>query len=102
MVAPTSFGINFPSSGTVPSAFWEMLNWIDIVDGRVASSEVVHARVCVCVCVLQWRDALGSYNVQDSCRSPVNFHNILDTQCVVICITHRHTEPVPVAARSRA
>jgi hypothetical protein len=27
MVAPTCFGITLPSSGSVPSAFWEMLNW---------------------------------------------------------------------------
>jgi hypothetical protein len=27
MVAPTCFGITLPSSGSVPSAFWGMLNW---------------------------------------------------------------------------
>jgi hypothetical protein len=27
MVAPTRFGITLPSSGNIPSAFWEMLNW---------------------------------------------------------------------------
>jgi hypothetical protein len=27
MVAPTCFGITLPSSGSVPSAFWEKLNW---------------------------------------------------------------------------
>jgi hypothetical protein len=27
MVAPTRFGITLPSSGSVPSAFWEILNW---------------------------------------------------------------------------
>jgi hypothetical protein len=27
MVASTGFGITLPSSGNVPSAFWEMLNW---------------------------------------------------------------------------
>jgi hypothetical protein len=27
MVAPTRFGIILPSSRSVPSAFWEMLNW---------------------------------------------------------------------------
>jgi hypothetical protein len=27
MVAPTCFGITLPSSGSVPSAFWEMLSW---------------------------------------------------------------------------
>jgi hypothetical protein len=32
MVAPTCFGITFPSSGSVPGAFWEMLNW-GTVDG---------------------------------------------------------------------
>jgi hypothetical protein len=27
MVAPTCFGITFSSSGSVPSAFWEILTW---------------------------------------------------------------------------
>jgi hypothetical protein len=27
MVAPTCFGITLTYSGSVPSAFWEMLNW---------------------------------------------------------------------------
>jgi hypothetical protein len=27
MVAPTCVGTTLPSSGSVPSAFWEMLNW---------------------------------------------------------------------------
>jgi hypothetical protein len=27
MVSSTCFGITLPSSGSVPSAFWEMLNW---------------------------------------------------------------------------
>jgi hypothetical protein len=27
MVSPTCFGITLPSSGSVPSAFWEVLNW---------------------------------------------------------------------------
>jgi hypothetical protein len=27
MVAPTCFGITLSSSGSVPSAFWDMLNW---------------------------------------------------------------------------
>jgi hypothetical protein len=27
VVAPTCFGITLPSSGSVPMAFWEMLNW---------------------------------------------------------------------------
>jgi hypothetical protein len=27
IVAPTCFGITLPSSGSVPSAFWEMFNW---------------------------------------------------------------------------
>jgi hypothetical protein len=27
MVSPTCFGIILPSSGSVPSAFWEMLKW---------------------------------------------------------------------------
>jgi hypothetical protein len=27
MVAPTCFGITLPSPGSIPRAFWEMLNW---------------------------------------------------------------------------
>jgi hypothetical protein len=27
MVSPTCFGITLPFSGSVPSAFWQMLNW---------------------------------------------------------------------------
>jgi hypothetical protein len=27
MVAPTRLGITLPSPGSVPSVFWEMLNW---------------------------------------------------------------------------
>jgi hypothetical protein len=27
MVVTTCFGITLPSSGSVPSAFWEILNW---------------------------------------------------------------------------
>jgi hypothetical protein len=27
MVSPTCFGIKLPLAGSVPSAFWEMLNW---------------------------------------------------------------------------
>jgi hypothetical protein len=27
MVTSTCFGISLPSSGSIPSAFWEMLNW---------------------------------------------------------------------------
>jgi hypothetical protein len=27
MVSPKCFGVTLPSSGSVPSAFWEMLNW---------------------------------------------------------------------------
>jgi hypothetical protein len=27
MVAPTCFGITLPSSGSVPSALWDMINW---------------------------------------------------------------------------
>jgi hypothetical protein len=35
--------ITLPSSGSVPSAVWELLNWgaVDIADGRVVSSDVV-------------------------------------------------------------
>jgi hypothetical protein len=50
MVAPTCFGITLPSSGSVPSAFWEMLNWaaVDrIVYGCVVSSDVANINLFV-------------------------------------------------------
>jgi hypothetical protein len=47
MVAPTCFGITLPSSGSVPSAFWEMLKWgaVDrILWMGVVFSDVVRTR----------------------------------------------------------
>jgi hypothetical protein len=46
MVAPTCFGITLPSSGSVPSAFWDAQlssSRQNIVDRRVVSSGVVRA-----------------------------------------------------------
>jgi hypothetical protein len=45
MVAPTCFGITLPSLGSVPSAFWEMLNWgaVDRILWMGVSSDVVRA-----------------------------------------------------------
>jgi hypothetical protein len=45
MVSPTCFGITLPSSGSVPSAFWEMLNWGAV--GRILWMGVL--------CVVTWR-----------------------------------------------
>jgi hypothetical protein len=33
MVAGTCFGITLPSSGSVPRAFWDMLNWGEVDSG---------------------------------------------------------------------
>jgi hypothetical protein len=50
MVAPTCFGITLPSSGSVPSAFWEMLNW-----GAVDRILWMGVLCLVTWCVAIWR-----------------------------------------------
>jgi hypothetical protein len=45
MVAPTCFTITLPSSGSVPSAFWEMLNWA--VDGILWNGMLCLVTWCV-------------------------------------------------------
>jgi hypothetical protein len=52
MVANTCFGITLPSSGSVPSAFWEMLNW-GAVD-RILRMDVL---CLVTWCVAIWPSA---------------------------------------------
>jgi hypothetical protein len=54
MVAPTCFGITLPSSGSDPSAFWEMLNW-EAVD-RILWMGVL--------CLVTWYAMLGSACLQ--------------------------------------
>jgi hypothetical protein len=46
MAAPTCLGITLPSSGSIPSAFWEMLNW-GAVD-RILQMGVLCLVTCVC------------------------------------------------------
>jgi hypothetical protein len=57
MVAPTGFGIALPSSGSVPSAFWEMLNW-----------RTVDRILCMGVlCLVKWCARTNAYNyIRDS------------------------------------
>jgi hypothetical protein len=41
-MAPTCFGITLPSSGSVLSAFWEMLNWGTVMRGDRRSEIATH------------------------------------------------------------
>jgi hypothetical protein len=59
MVAVTCFGITLPSSGNVPSAFWEMLNWV--VD-RILWMGVL--------CLVTWCVAIWS-----RCTNSLTFNN---------------------------
>jgi hypothetical protein len=52
MVAPTCFGITLPSSGRVPSAFWEMLNW-GAVDRILWMSVLCLVTWCVAKCTVK-------------------------------------------------
>jgi hypothetical protein len=61
MVARTCFGITLPSSGSISSAFWEMLNW-GAVD-RILWMGVL--------CLVMWCACTPQYN------TPI--HNILST-----------------------
>jgi hypothetical protein len=46
MVAPTCFGVTLPSSGSVPRAFWEMLNW-ETVDRTLWMCVLCLVTLCV-------------------------------------------------------
>jgi hypothetical protein len=52
MVVSTCFGITLPSSGSVPSAFWEMLNW-GAVDRILWVGVVCLVTWCVAIWVLR-------------------------------------------------
>jgi hypothetical protein len=55
MVAPTCFGITLPFSGSVPSDFWEMLNW------RAVDRILWMGVLClVALCVVIWDRCLFS------------------------------------------
>jgi hypothetical protein len=61
MVAPTYFGITFTSSGSVPSAFWDMLNW-----GAVA--KILWMGV---LCLVTWCMAISDINEMRGSRSKI-------------------------------
>jgi hypothetical protein len=50
MVSPTCFGITLPSSGRVPSAYWEMLNW-GVVDRILWMAVLCLVMWCVAISV---------------------------------------------------
>jgi hypothetical protein len=64
MVAPTCFGITLPSSGSVPSAFWEMLNW-----GAVDRVLWMGVMCLVTLCVKRTTSL-------DTCGQIIRFHEI--------------------------
>jgi hypothetical protein len=66
MVDPTCFGITLPSSGSVHSAFWEMLNW-GVVD-RILWMGVL--------CLVTWYVATWDRH------APINY-NILNFKCAL-------------------
>jgi hypothetical protein len=53
MVAPTCFGITLPSSGSIPSAFWEMLNW-GAVDRTLWMGVLCPVTWCTCTEAMLW------------------------------------------------
>jgi hypothetical protein len=53
MVAPTCFGITLPSSGSVSSAFWEMLNW-GVVDRILWMGVLCLVTWCVSKLMTKW------------------------------------------------
>jgi hypothetical protein len=61
MVSPTCLGITLPFLGSVPSAFWEMLNW-----------GAVDRILCMgLLCIVTWKHHVTKH------KTPI--HNILST-----------------------
>jgi hypothetical protein len=76
MVAPTCFGITLPSSGSVPSAFWEMLNW-GIVDRILWMGVLCLVMWCAC--------AYYMYNILLCCALNISIYY----RCL-FWTTHKH------------
>jgi hypothetical protein len=68
MVSTTCFGITLPSSGSVPSAFREMLNWGEV--DRILWMGVL--------CLVTWHVAI-SIAMHHFTRHNTPIHNILST-----------------------
>jgi hypothetical protein len=71
MVAPTCFGITLPSSGSVPSAFWEMLNW-----GAVYRILWMGVLCLVTICVAIWDVHAPRHSVSLLWTSPITLWSI--------------------------
>jgi hypothetical protein len=74
MVAPTRFGITLPFSGSVPSAFWETLNWE--VDGILWMCVL-----CLVTCAAGLRH-MGPTGLKPALTAVTN---IWDTSSVLLC-----------------
>jgi hypothetical protein len=62
MVSPICFGITLPSSGSVPSAFWAMLNW-GAVDRIVWMGVLCLVTWCACFKGLIYKVSFTSFSV---------------------------------------
>jgi hypothetical protein len=94
MVAPTRFGITLPSSGSVPSAFWEILNW-GAIDRILWMGVMFLVTWCVAiwvlpVCCMHSHTAccLCSHTACCACVLSVQSHCVL-CLCVVCAVTRR-------------
>jgi hypothetical protein len=67
MVAPTRFGITLPSSGSIPSAFWQMQNW-GAVDGILWMGVLCLVNWCVAISDLMYDAAHAKFH-QDTLGS---------------------------------
>jgi hypothetical protein len=96
MVLPTCFGITLPSSGSVPSAFWDMLNW-GAVD-RILWMGVL----CLVTWVrMNYRRISLRHNLSRKCRKIVKFvsithseRNIWNSPIVATAISREKRKPV--------
>jgi hypothetical protein len=81
MVVPICFGITLPSSGSVPSAFWEMLNWgaVDRIHNILSTAPQLSIS----------QKALGWQWNAETCRSYHTYLiNWMNNWCVCWFFTH--------------